>query len=125
MAGPYVESDIYSVRPKRRKPVVWLHGEVRTPPFSTAARVRVGFLLGRVQQGVNLPMPDSRPMAVLGPRCHELRVADHGIAWRVIYRVDPDAVLVAGVFAKKTGGTPPAILSAAAQRLRRYDDESR
>lgn len=70
-------------------------------------------------------MPDSRPMTVLGPRCHELRVADHGVAWRVLYRVDPDAVFIAGVFAKKTRRTPPAILSAATQRLRRYDDESR
>jgi hypothetical protein len=27
------------------KPLVWLHGEVKTPPLSAAARVEAGFLL--------------------------------------------------------------------------------
>jgi len=27
------------------KVVVWLHGEVRTPPFSAAARIEAGYLL--------------------------------------------------------------------------------
>jgi hypothetical protein len=29
------------------KPLVWLHGEVKTPPFSKSARIEAGFLLRR------------------------------------------------------------------------------
>jgi hypothetical protein len=32
------------------KPLVWLHGEVRTPPFSKEARVEAGVLLRRLQR---------------------------------------------------------------------------
>jgi len=27
------------------KPLVWLHGEIKTPPFSRAARIEAGYLL--------------------------------------------------------------------------------
>jgi len=30
------------------KPLVWLYGEVKTPPFSRAARIEAGFLLRRL-----------------------------------------------------------------------------
>lgn len=33
------------------KPLVWLHGEVKTPPFSQEARIETGVLLRRLQQG--------------------------------------------------------------------------
>jgi len=36
---------------KTTKPLVWLHGKVKTPPFSRAARVEAGFLLRRLQNG--------------------------------------------------------------------------
>jgi phage-related protein len=41
-------------------------------------------------------------MPVVGPRCHELRIQDERASWRVVYRIDPDAVVVVAVFAKKT-----------------------
>ena len=43
-------------------PLVWLFGEVKTPPFSAEARVEAGFLLRRLQQGETLGLPQSRPM---------------------------------------------------------------
>jgi hypothetical protein len=58
------------------KPLVWLEGEVKTPPFSKGARLAAGFLLRRLQMGEVLRMPESRPMPSIGPRCHELRVQD-------------------------------------------------
>jgi len=58
------------------KPLVWLHGEVRTPPFSKAARLEAGLLLRSLQRGENLSLPQSRPMPSIGPRCHELRIID-------------------------------------------------
>ena len=33
------------------KPLVWLHGEVKSPPFSGAARLEAGLLLRRLQRG--------------------------------------------------------------------------
>lgn len=44
------------------KPLSWLHGEVKTPPLSKAARIETGFLLRRLQHGEKLTMPQSRPM---------------------------------------------------------------
>ena len=42
------------------KPLVWLHGQISTPPFSKAARVEAGYLLRVLQKGETLPMPHSR-----------------------------------------------------------------
>lgn len=103
------------------KPLVWLHGEVKTPPFSREARIEAGFLLRRLQQGERLGMPHSRPMPSIGRRCHELRVVDAGAAWRIVYRTDSDAIVVVEVFAKQTQKTPPAVIAACARRLKEYD----
>lgn len=104
------------------KPLAWLHGEVKTPPFSEAARVEAGQLLRRLQEGELLSMPQSRPMPSVGPRCHELRITDENVTWRVVYRVDPDAVVIAEVFKKKEKKTPAAVIAVCKKRLRSYDD---
>jgi hypothetical protein len=36
---------------KARKPLVWLHGEIKTPPFSFEGRQEAGMLLGLLQEG--------------------------------------------------------------------------
>jgi hypothetical protein len=56
--------------------LVWLRGEIKTPPFSQEARIDAGMLLRRLQQGELLSMPQSRPMPDIGQRCHELRIRD-------------------------------------------------
>jgi len=61
---------------KEDKPLVWLHGEVKTPSFSQAARLEAGLLLRRLQQGEGLGMPHSRSMPSISARCHELRIRD-------------------------------------------------
>ena len=99
-----------------------LHGEITTPPLSLDARRQIGFLLRALQEGELLTMPHSRPMPPIGLRCHELRVNDGGRAWRVVYRLDPDAVIVTDVFEKKTPQTPDAVIRLCRQRLRRYDE---
>jgi len=63
------------------KLVVWLHGEIKTPPFSAEARIEAGCLLRRLQHGELLGLPHARPMPVVGARCHELRVKDKGAEW--------------------------------------------
>jgi phage-related protein len=83
------------------KLLVWLRGEVKTPPFSKAARVEAGFLLRRMQAGEKLSLPWSRPMPSIGTRCHELRITDKETIWRIVYRLDLDAILIVEVFQKK------------------------
>lgn len=84
------------------KPIVWLSGEIKTPPFSTKARLEAGFYLRKFQQGELLEMPISRPMPSIGKRCHELRLNDKDKTWRIVYYIDDDAIVILEVFAKKT-----------------------
>jgi phage-related protein len=103
------------------KPLVWLRGEVRTPPLSREARIEVGMLLRYIQRGVALAMPASRPMPWMGARCHELRITDGRREWRIIYRVDHDAVVIGDVFAKTTQKTPARVLDQCRRRFAQYD----
>src|SRR5665647_3021070 len=100
---------------------MWLHGEVRTPPLSAAARLEAGALLRRLQRGESLSLPQSRPMPSIGRRCHELRITDEDATWRIVYRIDADAIVIAEVFTKKTQATPKAVIAASQRRLRTYD----
>lgn len=104
-----------------RKPVVWLKGEVKTPPFSAKARVEVGRLIGLLQEGHKLSMPHSRPMPSIGKRCHELRIVDEAVTWRVFYRLDSDVILILQVLAKKTEKTPDTVIRECRNQLSRYD----
>ncbi len=76
------------------KPLVWLHGEVKTPPCNDKARVEAG---------------------------HWLRIRDENINWRIIYRIDPDAIVIVNVFKKKTQKTPRRIIDRCKERLKQYD----
>ena len=55
-------------------------------------------------------MPHSRPMPTIGSRCHELRINDVDQTWRIISRIDGDAIVIAEVFAKKTRQTPDSVI---------------
>lgn len=105
------------------KPLAWLKGEVKTPPFSPVARLEAGFLLRRLQRGDKIGMPHSRPMPSIGSRCHELRINDESVTWRIVYRIDPDAIVILEVFKKSTRQTPVEVIEACKRRLRLYDDE--
>ena len=103
------------------KPLVWLHGEVKTPPFSSEARIETGVLLRRLQRGESLSLPHSRPMPSIGRRCHELRIQDENKAWRIIYHLDEDAIVILEVFNKTTPQTPQRVIEDCKRRLREYD----
>jgi phage-related protein len=78
---------------RKDKPLIWLHGEIKTPPLSSAARTEAGYLLRKLQMGELLSLPHSRPMPWIGSRCHELRIDDQVKKWRVVYRIDHDAIV--------------------------------
>jgi phage-related protein len=105
------------------KPLVWLHGEIKTPPFTSEARIEAGFLLRLLQQGENLGLPHSRPMPSIGAHCHELRIRDVNKNWRIIYRIDNDAILIVEVFSKTTQETPDKVIEICKKRLSKYDTD--
>lgn len=104
------------------RPVVWLAGEIKTPPFSPSARVEAGVLLRRLQRGETVGMPHARSMPSIGRRCLELRVQDENKTWRIVLRRDPDAVVILEVFEKKTQKTPKVVIDRCKRRLRLYDE---
>lgn len=104
-----------------RKPLVWLHGEIKTPPFSPEGRYEAGMLLRFLQEGEQLAMPQAEPLPDVGPRCGALRVRDAEHNWRIMYRIDPDAVLILEVYPKKTRKIPDEVIDRCKQRLKQYD----
>jgi phage-related protein len=48
-----------------------------------------------------------------------------GVPWRIICRLDPDAVIIGEVFAKKTGKTPKKVVDACKRRFKRYDEATK
>ena len=79
-------------------------------------------LLRRLQRGESFGTPHSRPMPAIGSRCHELRISDAGVSWRIIYRIDPDAVVIVEVFRKEGPAAPREGINACKRRLREYDN---
>jgi phage-related protein len=103
------------------KPLVWLHGQIKTPPLGTKARIEMGYNLRLLQQGAMLGMPCARPMRTIGRACYELRARDAGVHWRLMYRVDDDAIVIVGVFSKTSQATAERIIDICRRRLALYD----
>lgn len=61
-------------------------------------------------------------MPSVGPRCHELRINDENRTWRIMYRIDSDAIVILEVFSKGTAKTPKSVIDVCQRRLRSYDD---
>jgi phage-related protein len=78
-------------------------------------------LLRLLQLGENLSMPDAEPLPLVGSRCGALRVPDAEHNWRIMYRVDPDAVIVLEVYSKKTRKIPDEVIKRCKQRLKQYE----
>jgi phage-related protein len=108
-------------RVRVRKPLVWLHGEIKTPPFTPEGRQEAGMLLRLLQEGEVLAMPHAKPLPTLGPRCGALRVRDGGHNWRIVYRNDSDAVVVLEVYSKKTRKMPDEVIDRCHNRIKRYE----
>ena len=105
------------------KQLVWMDGEITTPPFTENARIEAGYLLRQVQKGIKLSLPQSRPMPSIGTQCYELRINDKNLTWRIIYRIFTDAILILEIFEKKTNKTPKSIIDVCKQRIKRYETD--
>ena len=104
------------------KALVFLHGEIKTPPFSDEARRESGYLLWCLQIGETLGMPKAEPLPILGPRCGAIRVRDDQHNWRIMYRIDATEVLVVDVYDKKTRQIPDEVFDRCMKRLRMFDE---
>lgn len=60
-------------------------------------------------------------MPAIETRCHELRIIDEAATWRIVYRIDTDAIVIGDVFSKKTQATPKTVIDACKRRFRSYD----
>lgn len=83
--------------------------------------MEAGLLLRQLQDGEPVGFPHSRPLPSIGRQCHELRIQDERVSWRLVYRLDRDAVLILEVFEKRTRKTPQRIIETCRARLQRYD----
>jgi phage-related protein len=106
---------------RKEKPLIWLHGEIKTPPLSSEARIEAGYLLRKLQMGKLLSLPHARPMPSIGLRCYELRIDDRNKAWRVVYRIDHGAIVILEVFEKKAQNTPREVIENCKRRIRLYE----
>ena len=61
----------------------------------------------------------------MGRRCHELRILDAKSNWRVIYRIDADAMVILEVFPQKTSVTPKGVIDTCRPRPKRMTMRAR
>lgn len=78
-------------------------------------------LLRLLQNGEQPGMPQAELLPDLRRRCGALRIRDAGHNWRIMYRVDADAIVILEIYAKKTRRIPDEIMDRCRERLKRYD----
>jgi phage-related protein len=49
-------------------------------------------------------------------------VPDSNTTWRIVYRIDEDAIVLLEVFLKKTRNTPQHVIKACKKRIKDYDN---
>jgi phage-related protein len=59
-------------------------------------------------------------MPSIGSNCHELRIADGNVNWRIIYGLTSDAVVILEVVQKKTRTTPKEVIAVSKKRWKQY-----
>lgn len=72
-------------------------------------------------------MPVSKVMTTIGQGCYELRIHDNqqNTNWRIVYRIDDDAIIIAHWFKKTTRTTSKKDINLCKARLAQYDTDSR
>lgn len=87
--------------------------------FPEEIREDLADMLARLDVGVMLSMPISRPMPSVGRGVHELRLKDRSGIYRVIYIfVKQSDIWLVHAFKKKTQQTPQKNIDLAKKRIR-------
>lgn len=88
--------------------------------FPEEVRGDLADALARLDAGLNLSLPLSRPMPSISPSTHELRFRDRSGIYRVIYYIRRrQEVWLIHAFKKKTKQTPQQNIEVAKQRIKR------
>lgn len=86
--------------------------------FSKGVRRDIGELLFKLQLGVNIGLPDARPMPDIRQGAYELRLKDDAGIYRVFYFLKSEkGILVFHAFTKKTQKTPQGEIELGRRRL--------
>lgn len=96
-------------------------GRSKRRRFPANARIKLGFRLRLLQQGMVLGMPHSRPLRVVRKSRYELRIREAGVNWRLVYRIDEDAIVIAGLFRKTSRNATDRLIEISRERLALYD----
>jgi phage-related protein len=92
---------------------------------AASIRSQIGEALRDLQKGFNLGMPLSRPMAVVAPGVHELRIRGEGGQVRIFYYIrKSDTIIVFHAFQKKSQRTPFREIKLARKRLQEVLNEA-
>jgi len=59
-------------------------------------------------------------MPSIGKNCHELRINDENVTWRIIYHIATDAIVILEVFQKKTNQTTKKVIKACKKRIKSF-----
>jgi phage-related protein len=88
--------------------------------FPEEVRGDLADALARLDAGLSLSMPLSRPMPSISPGAHELRFRDRSGIYRVIYYIRrQNEIWLVHAFKKKTQQTPSQNIEVAQQRIKR------
>ncbi len=86
----------------------------------------IGTMLMLIQLGNRLGLPQSKPMKVIHPDAHELRIKDRSGIYRVIYVLNlGDKIFIPHAFTKKTQRTPIRDISLSIKRLQEFINETK
>ena len=99
------------------KKLIFLTPVLEDRRFPIQARKKIEKLLDQLKNGAMLPMPISKPFPDIGKGCHELRILDF---WRLVYKIDTDAIVVLEIFPKKTQTMPQSVINTCQTRLKAY-----
>lgn len=59
-------------------------------------------------------------MPSIGAGCHEIRIQDRDVTWRLFHYIDTDAIVLLEIVDKKTRETPERVLDKCKARLAQY-----
>jgi phage-related protein len=59
-------------------------------------------------------------MADIGAGCHELRIVDGSLNWRIMHHIGTDAIVILDAFAKKTAAMPKSVIAEYRRRLAEF-----
>lgn len=94
--------------------------------LSRTARIDLGATLRRLQKGISLGFPQTRPMNTISKQAYELRFKDEGKQVRVIYcLILESTILIPHAFYKKSQKTPKKEIENAKRRLKELENEIR